>query len=188
MNRSFVFAVTACAAVLVGCGHTVTNADGSSVTMNGNQMQVTGRNGEKETISNNGQNVTVQSKDGTATYSQNGTVGKYQDNKGNSMESGTSITEQELGYPFYPGSVEAPGSLKATSSSAKSMVSSVRTTTDDPAKVLAFYTDKIGTPKTTGTMSTMTTAGWQEGEKQTALIVDGSSSPAKITLMVTTGK
>jgi hypothetical protein len=206
MNRTLVISIAACVTVLAGCSHTITGADGSKVTLNGggptvvtgadgskavingNQVDVTGAHGEKETITSNGNNtnMTMKDKDGTtATYSQQGNSAQFKDSKGNSMETNAAVSEKDLGVPFYPGSTESQGSMKAMDANGKGLVTSLRTTTDDGAKVLAFYSDKLGKPKATSTMATLTSASWEQPDnKKVTLMVDGSASPAKITLMV----
>ena len=86
---------------------------------------VTGANGEKATISQDGKNMTVT------------------DGKGGSATLGTTVSEADLGVPFYPSSAEKASGSMAMDQGGEKTVSSARTTKDEPTAVTAFYKDKI---------------------------------------------
>jgi|GEM_PF-3904133 len=57
--------------------------------------------------------------------------------------SGSSVTEAQLGLPFYTGSQEMPNASATMEMPDGKSVRSVRTTKDDPVQVCNFYNDKI---------------------------------------------
>jgi hypothetical protein len=74
------------------------------------------------------------------------------DDKGNEFTAGGQVTEADIGVPFYPGSKEKPNSSFTATENGRKSVLCVRTTPDDPEKVIAFYKDKLK-DATTGTSS-----------------------------------
>ncbi|HTQ12210.1 MAG TPA: hypothetical protein VMI31_19255 [Fimbriimonadaceae bacterium] len=171
--RATLWIFVALAGLLAGCGSGTT---------------VVGANGEKATISNNGQSVTATDSQGnTATYAQNGNTATYSDSKGNtatidkngqaeikqangdSAKIGASVSESDLGVPFYPGSVEKPNASMTSTENGETTVVSNRTSKDDPAKVGSFYKDKIKDPKD----STVNASGMNM-ETVTGKLDDGS--------------
>lgn len=190
-NRVVTFAgFGICIAVIasLGCSHTVTTADGSKVTVEpGGKFQSTDSNGNTATVTDNGQKVTVQSKNGSSEYeASNGTV-KAHDSKGNSVEIGTGVSEADLGLPFYPGSTETKDSLKSNTDKGTT-VQSVRLTADDPAKVVAFYTDKLGKPASSMTSDSMTMATWKSGKRSVVVMMGKQDASNKISLTVVNEK
>ena len=177
------------AVVLWGCGHTVTGADGSKVTVEpGGKIESTDAKGDKATITENGQNIKVETKDGTATYStaKDGTT-NLRDSKGNSMETGVAFSETDLGVPFYPGSTDTKSSMKVVNADGQNYTS-VRTTTDAPEKVIAFYTDKLGKPKSSAMSGESSMASWTEGKRSELLLVMKEDAQYRISMTVVTKK
>jgi hypothetical protein len=81
-----------------------------------------------------GATVTSNSKDGSVTYDKGDVKA--------SMGGGTSITEEQLTMPFYPGSTEkANSSMKVEAATEKNYMC-VRLTADEPQKVADFHTSK----------------------------------------------
>jgi hypothetical protein len=166
----------------------VEGSDGTKVTVEPTgKIQATDTKGNTTTVSGNGQEVSVKSKDGSAEYeAKNGTY-KAHDSKGNSMEMGTGVSETDLGAPFYPGSTETKESMKSNTDKGSSFISS-RTTTDAPAKVVDFYTGKLGKPASSITSDAMTMANWKAGKKTTTLMISKSGDLNKIALTVVNEK
>lgn len=101
---------------VVGCG---SGSSGESVT-------ISDGNGTKMTMSQDDSSIKVEGNGVTAT-----------------MGGKSTVTEDELGVPFYPGSSDKDGgSMKAETPEGKTVVSA-RTTPDDVAKVKAFYAGKF---------------------------------------------
>jgi len=173
---------------LFGCSHTVTGEDGSKATIEPNGKIVASDNkGNTATITDNGSKIDVQSKDGASHYEANNGTVKAHDSKGNSMEMGTGVSEAELGVPFYPGSAETKDSIKSVTDKGSSYMS-IRTTSDEAAKVIAFYTGKIGKPTNSLVSDSMSMANWKVGKKSTVLIVSKEGGVSKISITVGTDK
>ena len=84
-----------------------------------------GPNGEKATVSQNGGTTTVtDDKGNTTTVSADGKGATYTDNKGTTASVGTSVSEADLGLPFYPGSTDKPSeSMSATEAGVTTVMS-----------------------------------------------------------------
>lgn len=130
-------AVLALVFALAGCGSkdtVVTGADGSKavVSQSGNKTTIEGTaaDGTKATVTNEGDKVS------------------YSDDKGQKMEMGGTVSESDLGVPFYPGSEEVKSGSAITDTTEQKTVISARSTKDDPQKVGDFYKDKISNPST----------------------------------------
>ena len=114
-------------ALLCGCGPRPGDTSTTTVTTPDGQATVTTqKDGEKST-------VTVNAPDGTYTAT-----------------SQNSVTEAELGVPFYPGAKAEGGGSYAAVNQAKGQAgkaAGVTLSTPDPVdKVVAFYKDKLGAP------------------------------------------
>ncbi|MEI7576938.1 MAG: hypothetical protein WCK51_08600 [Armatimonadota bacterium] len=98
---------------------------------------------ESVTISDgNGTKMTMSQADGAIQVEGNGVTA--------SMGGKSTVTEEELGLPFYPGSSEKDGgSMKVETGDEKTCVSA-RTTSDEVAKVKAFYAEKFPALKFVG--------------------------------------
>ena len=117
----------------LGCTPAIPVGNGGTVSQNGNQTTVTGADGSKVTIDQGSQQMHMQSANGVVDMK--GGVVTETDNKGNSSQFGGDVTEADLGYPFYPGSLAGTGSMKASSPQGKTTVS---------------VTDSLSTEHTTG--------------------------------------
>ncbi|MBS1713080.1 MAG: hypothetical protein JST30_01950 [Armatimonadetes bacterium] len=140
-NLIFVIAMLALSGCGAGAGDNVTvqDAQGNKVTTDrdGGKVTVEGAKGEKATFESDGKG--------------GGTVTSTTPEGRQSMTSGTSFPESELGLPFYPGSTEKPeGSFKSESPTGSSHMS-VRSTKDEQAKVAAFYKSKLKDPTSVST-------------------------------------
>lgn len=173
---------------LLGCSHTVTGSDGSKVTVDaGGKTEVTDAKGNKATITEGDKKVVIESDNGKSQYvAENGTV-KAHDDKGNSVAIGTGVTEAQLGVPFYPGSTDTKDSVVATSDKGGTVLS-VRETSDDAAKVLAFYTAKLGKPTSSLNSDAMTMATWKSGKKEQMLSISKDGASNKVSITVATDK
>ncbi len=134
---------------VIGCGSkdtVILGTDGSKIETDraGNAI-MTGPNGEKLEVNADG-SMKATDKDGKTTTANVGKDGKsysMTNEKGESVNVSTnSVTEADIGIEFYPGSVEAEGSMNSEAGDTK-IVMSVRTTSDDPKKVIEFYKGKI---------------------------------------------
>lgn len=148
--------------LIAGCGSpdTTTVSDGKgntvSVTDDGSKVTYEGSKGESatmETDSQGGSKVTVKTDKGDQT-----------------MSAGSSMTEDELGMPFYPGSSEKEGSSLKTDTPDGSSRLAVRVTADTPAKVVAYYKDKLSEPSTMSASS-----GGNEHEILTGKLANGAT-------------
>lgn len=114
-------------------------------------MTVQDGQGNKVTTSQDGGKVTVEGAKGeTSTFESDGkgggTVTSTTPEGKQTMTSGQSFPESELGLPFYPGSKEKPeGSFKSEAPTGSSHMA-VRLTSDAPAKVAEFYKPKLKDP------------------------------------------
>src|SRR5689334_21173623 len=148
---------------VVGCGRSETT--------------VVDANGNKATVSADGTKVSVTDDKGNKMTGETGKGGdsvSVHDEKGDSkMESGSAVSEAELGLPFYPGSVEKKeGSIKIDTPETLSILSA-RTTTDEPGKVIAFYKPKVKEPNTSTTNS---------GGIETAVLIGKSDTGADVSI------
>ncbi len=134
---------------LIGCGSkdtVILGKDGSKVeTDRSGNATMTGPNGEKLEINADG-SMKATDKDGkvtTANVGKDGNSFSMTNEKGEKVSvSSGAVTEADLGLEFYPGSSEAEGSMNSDAGDTK-IVMSVRTTSDDPKKVIEFYKGKI---------------------------------------------
>lgn len=133
MNKVLTIALIV-AIASVGCGKKET-------------VVLTGPDGSKVSTSPDGTSMTVTDKDGnTATVDTDGKGGlTIDDGKGGTMQMGQAqVSEDELGVPFYPGSTEPEASMSSKIENDKEkVVTSIRTSKDDPAKVVDFYNGKV---------------------------------------------
>lgn len=104
------------AASIIGCG----SKDSTTVV---------GADGSKTTV------TTDSSGGGTVKMEGNGTSA--------SIGGGTTVTEADLGVPFYPGSAEKQGAAMKVDTPTEKSYMCVRTTSDEPAKVKEFYESKV---------------------------------------------
>lgn len=120
MKNSIILAA-ALALFVAGCGKkeetTITTPDGTSVSVSQDDKKTTGTD---ISVSTTGGDV-------------NATLG--------------GITEAELGLPFYTGSTEdSMGASTKSDVNGQHVVVSMRTTKDDPSKVIDFYKEKVKKP------------------------------------------
>lgn len=140
------------ALLVVGCGNkgvTVTGEDGEKVSVNPTtgDMTITDKDGKTTTVDNQGDSWTAKSSDGSEIKVEDGKVsGKNE--KGETFESGiTTITEADLGLPFYPGSKEVEYGSSKMETNDQATFSMNRSTSDMPDKVVEFYKDKFTDPQ-----------------------------------------
>lgn len=115
-----------------------------------------------------GKVTSIQTKDGSMKVE--GNKVEYKDNKGNTAETNATVSEADLGFPFYPGSVETAGSMKFTENGKQSVICA-RTTTDSPTQVMAFFNDKLGKATQTAESQNLTMGAWdKDGKKVTAML------------------
>lgn len=149
MKRFSLLVIAACL-VVAGCS---SNDQGSDTTV--------------KTNSDGSTNVTVTNPDGSKTNVSTDKSGSMKidgPNGSASMGAGTSVTEAEIGVPFYPGSTEKAGASFKMETEKEKAYSSVRTTTDDPTKVADFYKDKVKGATSTTTSSGDTTMAMTSGK------------------------
>jgi hypothetical protein len=161
------------AVLLIGCGPkdetVVVGPDGSKMTSSkdGNQVKVTGPHGE----------MTADSDKGTFTM---------KDDKGNEVTTGGTVTEADLGVPFYPGSKEKPNANFLATENGKKSVVCTRTTSDAPDKVIEFYKDKVEQASTSsgavGDMHSATLSGKVKGGEITVTAVKQGDADTDISI------
>lgn len=97
---------------------------------------------------------------------------------GQKMSFGTGlVSEADLGLPFYPGSEDAgKGMSSKIEAEGKKVVTCVRTSKDDPDKVLEFYQPKIKNPSQ---------ATGNSGELKSATISGKLDSGADVSIAAT---
>ena len=138
----------ALAVVAAGCGSKGEDGEKVSVNPTTGDMTVTDKDGKTTEIQRDGDSVTAKSSDGTEVKIEDGKVSGVNE-KGEKFEGGAmTVSEAELGLPFYPGSKEMEyGSSKMDSAEGTSL-SMNRSTTDTPEKVIEFYKSKFKDPQT----------------------------------------
>ncbi|MBI1756291.1 MAG: hypothetical protein HYR64_04195 [Fimbriimonas ginsengisoli] len=160
----FTIAALGAAIALAGCQRSVVGPDGSRVDSNGNQTTIETPEG-KATFNNDSGSMHIQTKEGAMDItSKNGTT-VAKDSKGNTTEINASVSELDLGVPFYPGSAEAQGGMKVKQEG-KTLSHSIRETADAPQKVIDFYTAKLGKPDSTFATGPMSMAVWEKDKKR----------------------
>lgn len=75
-----------------------------------------------------------------------------------SIGGGTTVSESDLGVPFYPGSAEISGTGFKFDGPKEVNASCDRSTTDSPDQVIQFYSEKLSnsTKNTSGAISSLT--------------------------------
>lgn len=143
-------------AALVGCNEeTLESHDGkgaAKISLNNGKVAIHSDDGDgtKSKVEIDGAHIDIDSKDGKFKMDADGDTFKMKANdKDSSFENGVTITEAELGLPFYPGSTEVKvASMKAETKSERTFIS-VRQSTDSPEKVIAFYRPLVLEPELT---------------------------------------
>lgn len=169
--------------VVAGCGAkdetTITTPDGAKVTTTedgGTSVSVDDGKGGKVDLNTDGK----------------GNI-EMSDGKGGSLSVGDSLSEADLGVPFYPGSTENKSGLSAKVDTDKETVAtSMRTTKDEPGSVLEFYQKHVRNPKmsnTTGAMKLATISGVLESGSEIAVTANqNGSEDTQIVVAVKTKK
>lgn len=154
------------ATLTVGCRHDV------FVDAQGNRVDV----------DRNGKDVTVQTKDGTYRSTNDGKkiTASTNDGKSMTMETSASVSESELGMPFYPGS-EGTNQDSKLDLNGKKTLSSVRITTDSPDKVLEFYKSKMQGIESTHSASQFAMLSAKAGDR--LLTMQASQDSGKTTII-----
>ncbi len=181
MKAHHLFAMLAAAAV-VGCsGPNQTYTDGQ---------------GNKAVVSGDGSTISVETKDGqkSTTDTASGKTTWTDGEKGGSMEAGAEVTEAELGLPFYPGSTVQENSGMKMDTTEGSIRTTVRTTSDLPAKVAEFYKAKLkdaGAYSSSNDGNETSTVGGKLDDDRTASVVatrDKDATSTTISITVTQEK
>ena len=115
-------------------------------------VSITGENGEKISVNSkgatgsvsisgaNGEKVDFNAKNGEMSMSSTENNGAKTTA---TMGGNTSVTEADLGVPFYPGSTEKPAEQMKVDTDKETDFISARTTGDEPSKVSDFYKEKV---------------------------------------------
>lgn len=177
MNRNALFGLAAIA-MICGCGKkddvVIVSPDGSTVT--------TSKNGTTMTVKDDQGNV--------ATFNTDNKGGvTMDDGKGGTVDIGTSsVADKDLGVPLYPGSKEAVAGMGSKVENDKEkIVTSIRSTPDDPSKVLDFYKKDVKSASQSsaaaGSMKMISLSGvlsdgskisigaTREGEQETQIVI-----------------
>lgn len=139
--------------VAVGCGSkgvTVTGENGEKVSVNptSGDMTVTDKDGKTTTLENDGKTVTAKSSDGSELKIEEGKFSGTNE-KGEKFEGGVAtVSESELGLPFYPGSTEMEFGSSKLDGPDGTTLSMNRTSNDMPDKIVAYYKGKFKDPQT----------------------------------------
>lgn len=111
---------------------------------------IVGPDGSRVTMDSNGSSMTVHDDRGNISTFNADNKGEMSmtDGKGGTLEFGQGdVSEADLGVPFYPRSSEgAAGMTSKVETDKEKIVTSVRTSKDDPSKILAFYQPKVMNP------------------------------------------
>ncbi|MBC8065046.1 MAG: hypothetical protein H7Y17_09470 [Chlorobia bacterium] len=119
-------------------------------------MTITGADGTKVTASSDGSTMTVTDDKGVTSTLNTDKSGNMtvKDGKGGEVEiGGGNVSEGDLGVAFYPGSTEVGMGTSKIEDAEKSFVTCVRTSKDEPSKVLEFYQSKVMNPSQASTGS-----------------------------------
>lgn len=166
----------ACAllAGVLGCGSkdstVVVGPDGEKVTTDnkGNMTMDDGKGGRVD-IQADGDKWTAKSSDGTQVdVTKEGMTSTNE--KGEKFSMGTSsVSEADLGLPFYPGSEPISGRDMKSEADGQITYISFRSSSDPPAKVADFYKSKIESATTTVTDQMAAVSGkLKDGSETTA--------------------
>jgi hypothetical protein len=104
------------------------------------------------------------------------------------------LTEADLGLPFYEGSTEdAMGASAKTEANGQTVAASMRTTKDDPGKVIDFYKAKVKNPVPSvndmgGTKMGALAGELENGAKVAVTATKAGTEDTKITVSVTSTK
>lgn len=111
---------------------------------------IVGPDGTKITADQDGTSMTIKDEKGNvSTFNADNKGGmSMSDGKGGTIEVGQgNVSEADLGVPFYPGSSEGTaGMTNKIENDKEKIVTSVRTSKDDPSKVHEFYQPKVMNP------------------------------------------
>lgn len=164
-KKTIALALLALTVVLAGCHKDV------YVDAQGNRVEVDKQGG----------NVTVTTKDGTYTSTNDGKSiqARTADGKTMTMDVEASVSEADLGMPFYPGSAESGKGSKMEVNGKKS-ISSIRTTSDSPEKVIEFYKSRLANVQSTYAGGTMATLAAKDGDR--LLTIQASSENGTTTI------
>ena len=157
--------------VLVGCS--TSKSESVSVGADGSSVTVTAPDGTRTSSTTNpdgSSNVTI-----TADNGEQATMSTGKDG---------SVTEAEIGVPFYPGSTEKPGSSFKVEVKGEKDYSSVRTTTDNPAKVADFYKEKVKGSTSAGSADMMIVTGRLESGGKFSMTAIKAGNETTVTIGV----
>ncbi len=171
------------AVLAAGCHHDVvlTDKDGNKLSIDTSP----GGQGKFSVTDDKGKTVTSE-------VDPNGKGMTVKDNQGNSFSiNANAVTESDLGVPFYPGAKMAEGSLKSGSAKETFMMCSF-TSSDEPAKVVAFYKDKVKEGKdsnmTIDGSATSTLSGKRADGAEFNVMASKAKGQSQTTITMTVGK
>ena len=172
-----------------GCGSKTTVAtgpNGEKVTADtsGNMTVDDGKGGRVD-VKTDGENWTSKAADGSElNVSKDGFTGTNE--KGEKFSMGTSsVSEPELGVPFYPGSGPVAGRDMKVDGDGKKTLMSVRSTNDAPAKVAEFYKGKIEGATTTTSPQLAIVGGKLKNGDEIVITVSAVDGKSEIAVSVT---
>jgi len=162
--KHWILAGTVAALTVAGCGEkqtVYTSPDGGKVSQDsqGNVTVEDGKGNKVDYKTNKDGSYSMKSDTGAEFKGDaSGFTGK--DDKGNEMSMGTStVTEAQLGVPFYPGSDAVSGKDMQVVADGKQSYVSFRSTSDSPEKVAEFYKGKVKGPTVTSSASNSAVTG-----------------------------
>lgn len=180
--------------LLAGCGSkdvTVVTGDGGKVTTDGaGNMTVTDKDGNKVDIQKGPDGSwTAKSSKGEEFKSTKDGI-SVTNEKGERATMGlSSVSEQDLGLPFYPGSSALENrDMRVEANGGKTFLS-VRTTGDAPSKVLDFYKGKVKDAALTSTDKFGSINGkLEDGRKVMVMAMTQDSGKTEVQVSVSSAK
>lgn len=145
--------------------------------------------GNEVTVSKDGTKVEIKSEDGSGEMKvdESGNF-EFRDEKGNVISSGTgTVTEEQLGVKFYPGSKEKTGGTNIQVEGMRSYIS-IRSTTDSPKKVHDFYKSLLGPSETSASTGDSFFDAWKKGNRKITIAIARIGDATEITIQSTTEK
>ena len=180
MRRTFLIAGLAIG-LLAGCGKK-------------DDVVIVGPDGTKITADQDGTSMTIKDEKGNvSTFNADNKGGMtMSDGQGGKLEFGQgNVSEADLGVPFYPGSSEGTaGMTSKVETDKEKVVTSVRTSKDDPSKVLAFYQPKVMNPSQSSATSGSTKVASISGtlENGTDITIGATKDGDNDTQIIVTAK
>lgn len=188
MRKFTIAAMVVAGLFVIGCkSNTIAvGPDGSKVTQDAaGNMRIDDGKGTVVDIDKgaDGSMTMKNNKGAEVTYTDKGASGVTE--KGEKFSIGAAeVSESEMGLSYYPGSQSISGDSKMESAGKKVFVS-MRTTSDDPEKVINFYKPNVKEPQTMAAGEIASLGGKLDDGRQVSISAIRSSDKTQITITVT---